>query len=133
MTAVGTGCAGVPARMTAAGAGCAGVPARTTDEARDPGGQLFCRLSASRSRCRDSVDRRCIARNGAVARFMALQRCFSAERKKEKKEKNTPPTVGKQPEYHGIWGIDNLRRLCYYFRETRSVRDNSRITFTSRL
>jgi len=67
---------------------CAGVPARMT-ETRDQGGQLFCRPSASPSRRRDPVDRRCIARNGAVARFMALQRCFSAERKKEKKEKNT--------------------------------------------
>ena len=59
-------CAGVPARMTAVGARCAGVPARVT-ETRDLGGQLFCRPSASLPRRCDSVDRRCIAQNGAAA------------------------------------------------------------------
>ena len=62
-----------------------GRPARMTDEARDPGGQLFCRLSASLSRRRDPVDRRCIARNDAVARFMALL----FRREKKEKRKNT--------------------------------------------
>ncbi|WP_157041202.1 hypothetical protein [Roseiflexus sp. RS-1] len=60
------------ARMAAVGAGSVGVPARTTDEARDPGVQLFCTpappsLSRVPSRRRDPVDRRCIARNSAAA------------------------------------------------------------------
>jgi hypothetical protein len=55
-----------------------------TDEARDPGGRLFCRLSASLSRRCDPVDRRCIARNDAVARFMAL--LFRREKKEKRKK-----------------------------------------------
>jgi hypothetical protein len=64
----GCGCQvrGRCARVTAVGARCVGVPARVT-ETRDLGGQLFCRPSASLPRRCDSVDRRCIAQNGAAA------------------------------------------------------------------
>ncbi len=106
-------CAGVPARMTAVGAGSAGVPARTTDEARDPGVQLFCApappsLSRVPSRRRDPVNRRCIARNGAVARFMAL--LFRRE-KKRKKEKKYPPLSANSPNITGF-GVLTTFAVC---------------------